>query len=315
MYTNNEAYVSAPSLEVGINPSMLTSIAPTPLGTLSVLPLELQNKVYSHLYVRYIRLYQRSSHMWNHMDDADIPIKRVSKRVREEFLDVLYAEAVFIIDDYHLSIRERTDHRILFIDRIQNLKYLASMYLESDKASTEDLADLHQVNEALTEKTAEPISFFTGAEVSRKTCVIELRDITPKALLIIQSPFIDAIKGLTCFRTVVLELYSFARDWCPEDALAYVQGDPSNANHVVRFRAIADAMSRALEPSLGPSVIGKISSKKGVWRTGMITFQPRDYKKKKNDLKTILGDEGNESLSQVTRSEVAESYQGKITQR
>ena len=302
MSTNNEAYVSESPLELDISPSTHASTAPTPLGILGVLPLELRNKVYSHLYVRYIRLYQRSSHMWNHMDDADIPMKRVSKRVREEFLDVLYAEAVFIIDDFDLPITERTDYRILYIDQIQNLEYHTRIYLGSEKALTEDLADLHLVNEAFTEKIAEPISFFTGTQVSRKTCIIVLHSMIPKALLLLQSPFIDAIEGLTGFRTVVLKLDAYEGDWWREDALAYIQGDLSNTNKVVGFRALVEAMSSALEPSLGPSVISKLDSERICWLGWKITFQPRHYSKKKRDLNAISVDEGNGSLSLVGSS-------------
>ena len=159
--------------------------------------------------------------------------------------------------------------------------YIRSLYLGSDEEYDERSFDFSWENKEITEKYAEPLSFFAGTEVLRKSCAIELQNLTPKAMLILESPFIDALDNLTGFKTVTLKLTTFYDEWCPEDAVWYVDGGPSCTDQAAGFWMIVDEMKSTLEQSLGPSVIIEANGEGSIlgWE---LTFHPQDFIVKKN---------------------------------
>lgn len=153
--------------------------------------------------------------------------------------------------------------------------YVRSLPLRSDQEDGEGSVELAwQANEEIIKTYAEPVSFFAGTEVLRKSCVIELGNLTPKAMLIFESPFINALQDLTGFKTVVLKLTTFYDEWCPEDAVTYIRGGPSCRDQAAGFWMIVDEMKNSLERSLGPSIISEANGENSIlgWE---LTFHPQ----------------------------------------
>lgn len=305
--TNREAHAINGSLKPhppkpSLNPQTPASTTPTPLGTLSVLPRELRDEIYSHVCEReyeFGRFSDRLHRKWHSNGNTDLPMLTLSKTIREELLAVLHAEAVFSIRSArYFQNKAWTRNDIPFIDHIQRVGLSTAVCALSDEHCNESMLDLREANEQLSKMRAEPTSFFAGTEVPRKTCVIEFILCTPKTMLILQSPLFDAIKHLTGFKTVTLKISSIREHWGPQDALIYIGEDTSFMDHAVGFAAIIDAIGSALEPSLGPNVISEAIVLQGIgWK---ITFHPRDYLSKQEKPEAGSGAQLEEAADTLT---------------
>ena len=277
----------------------------TPLGTLSVLPRELRDEIYSHhLYNHsfYFNSWQKYPHSKSHCKwlSTDVTPHRlsmsaVSKHIRQEFLIIVYAEAVFTIrDEYLLSDYVWERHDIPFIDHIQNLELQTSL---GDSYCWYCRRHYSAGDDNLPMKKAVPTLFFTGTRILRNTCVIQLESCTPKRLaLLLRSPFFHVIKQLTNFKSVTLQLVSEKGWWVQEDVDTYLE--QCYVDHAVQFRVLVDAISNALEPSLGPSVSsGPRNPISNCWN---LTFRPRDYLSKKKSLEAQLGAQKEEQAADLT---------------
>ena len=261
-----------------------TSKVPTPLGALSILPRELRDKIYGHLcdkgnyfdgdsILPYRRLYLGNPSPWYSMRD----MATLSTTIRREFLAILHADAVF---NFWVPIGEvpkrRTRDEIPFCDQIKNVRWAISLWVMSDTYCMSHNMEYDHLNRRISGLTA-GVSLFTGADIARKSCVVELQSCTPRSILILQSPFFDGIKLLTGFMTVKIELSSWRKDWCPEDALTYGGGRKSFQDYAVGFRIFLHAVRTALEPSLGPSVLTGWHGKGFFDLAWHLTFHPSDY--------------------------------------
>ena len=128
------------------------------------------------------------------------------------------------------------------------------------------------------------ISFFTGTEILRKTCVIKfVRPWAPRMIQILQSPFFEVLKSLTGFTTVVLRVLSNEVNWRAEEVMTHIGEDPLYETCAVGFRVILDAMSIVLQPTLGPSAINLDKSNKPLENECKITFHPQEFISKKRN--------------------------------
>ena len=270
---NKSRVFKPPALEPLPNPYPTASNAPTPLGTLSILPRELRDQIYGHVHSVLYHIINSSEPnlIWGSVGQRGygLPMLTLSKAIRQECLAALFKKAVFMLDNVGYAgkaVRKPKD--IPFIDQILNVKYVVFLLEPND----------------MPEGIAKPVEFFSGTEVLRNRCSVQLYLGSTIGMLSVQSPLIIAIKGLTGFKIVTLHSRScgggFAREF----------GDNT------------DALRSALEPSLGPSIIRED------WENGVpweLTFRPRDYIAKRDRAKTVsskLGDEENGSLPQVGNS-------------
>ena len=123
----------------------------------------------------------------------------------------------------------------------------------------------------ISESNAKPLSFFAGTEVLRKSCVVELRDIGPKAMLKFESPFFNALEKLTGFKTVTIKLTTFYDGWRSKDAATYLGG-----GQAAGIWMIVDEMKHRLELSLGPSLISQANGE--ISNLGWeLTFHPQGF--------------------------------------
>ena len=81
----------------------------------------------------------------------------------------------------------------------------------------------------------------------------------------------------------MLHVLSHKIDWRAEKTLFYIGNDLSYTNYAVGFRVIVDALSSALEPTLGPSVISLKNGDEGSEDKWKITFHPQDFDSRKKD--------------------------------
>ena len=308
---NKDRASKPPALEPPPNPRPTASNAPTPLGTLSTLPRELRDEIYRHVHDHEYYTSDcmgEDCHKWcsQNGESLGLPMMTLSKAIRQEFLAVFFGEAVFVLENVEhaggtIWIREL----IPCIDQILNVRYVASLFLLG-RMSTYKISrifrDSRLVKKVMSKSSAKPVEFFTGTEVLRNSCSIELRSGTPTVMPVFQSPLIMAIKGLTGFKIVTLKLTSDAWRWSRDEARIVNGGNLSDADYAEEFRGMANAFRSALEPSLGPSIISEDCDKGLAWE---LTFRPRDYVANRNKEKAIsssLGDEGNGSFSQVGNS-------------
>lgn len=262
-----------------------------PLGILSTLPRELRDEIYRLVYnhIYYLTPYPKASRLkWQSYDETVLSLSMlaVSRSIRQEFLAILQAEGEFIVWEEPFAKKwfprawARDD--IPFIRQIQNVEFLTSVHDWSQGFYIANDMDYSREDSTILKTEAAAISFFTGAEVLRKTCVIKfVRPWAPEMIEILQSPFFDVVKNLTGFETVVLKVVSNERDWREKDVLTYIGEDRSYTNWAVGFRVILDAMSIVLRPTLGPSAINFDKSNKpfeGKWK---ITFHPQKLLSKK----------------------------------
>ena len=233
----------------------------------------------------------------------------LSKAIREEFLAVLFRKAVFVLKKIGRVRRTACKReQIPFIDQILNVGFVASLFLPGDlpiyKASPA-LKDPRKAKKYMSKRSAKHVEHFTGTEVLRNSCSIELRSATPRVMPVLQSPMILAIKGLTGFKIVTLKLGTGVCRWSLDRARMIKGGDLTDAVYAVEFvefRGIANAFRSALEPSLGPSTISEDCDKDFAWE---LTFRPRDYVANRNKVEAMSsrsGDEGNASFPQVCNS-------------
>ncbi len=300
MATDDKAQAGDLLLRIANDPSIPAATVATPLGTLSILPPELRDEIYrllcSDTYYRISKRkwnISRSHRPWSVRHHSDLNMTGSSKSIRQEYLAVLHAEAVFSIQESdNLGWKRLTRDEIPFVDQVQKVEVIdyPDDGVQYDWLCYREGDDIREENEQLFRKGAEPFSLFIETGIPRKICIIRLVIEMPKAILIIHSPFFDAIRRLTDFKTLTLEIDSFLRDphrhdfWSSDSELsydeltAYIGGDSSHMDHAGAVKVIAESMKGALEPSLGPSTMSEERLEKVIhWE---IKFHPRDYSAK-----------------------------------
>ncbi|CAF9925720.1 hypothetical protein IMSHALPRED_006766 [Imshaugia aleurites] len=267
------------------------STTPTHLGTLSILPRELRDQIYSYI-CSDDYYYVHHSGKWVTQTDfrsthLALTMRNLSSVIRQEYL----SQVIFHISDHpgeldgrRLWVPSKKDwprNSIPFIDLIQKVESSLTFYLVRQLNDSAHVVDDCKVNEQFSNMRAEPVSFFAGTDILRQTCVITLYGCTSKTGLILRSPFFRAIRHLTGFKRVTLKLLSDRSTWSQEKREIYLGREPPRTGYAAGLRAFAETMSSVLEPSLGPSVISDISPRWSldIWK---ITFHPRDYISEKN---------------------------------
>lgn len=307
MDTSNEDHTPTPTpLETMPNYHSTTSNPPTPLGILSILPRELRDEIYLYLHNQRFFFHSPDSHQWRSRVRKILPAMRLSTAIRDEFLAIRCTDTVFDLSDWGsrgngeiggwTGTCERGE--LLYLDRIQHVLYRVRLSLETynwARGGHFGSAEARRRDDERTRtRNAEPISFLTGTEVLRNSCLIPLSPFTPKLEYLLQSPFMNAVKGLIGFKTVTLETFLVRSFYLPDGVDA--------TNHATRLRAFMDALRATLEGSLGPGVISEVSKMRieSELVESKITFRPRDYyASKEKNLKSdssAQADQGNESL-------------------
>ena len=317
---NKDRVSMPPALEPPPSPHSTASNTPTPLGILSTLPRELRDEIYGHVHDPTYLIYKYPHEMdfkWRSMNrhGDELLMITLSKAIHQEYLAILFEKAVFVLkNDIHSGGGFWESGQIPFIDQILNVRYDALLFQPGDIPISElsqILKDPRLAKKIMSERSiggAKPVEFFTGTEVLRNSCFLELYSAIPYVIPLLESPLIMAIKGLTGFKTVTLKLELGVLTWSRETSLMFNGRGLSDAEYAEEFSGVANAFRGALEPSLGPSVglgpiiIRDVFDIRLAWE---LTFRPQDYIANKNRAIAIssrLGDEGNGSFAQVGSS-------------
>ena len=276
---------------------LLTPKLPNPLGALAILPRELRDEIYGHICDQdyyfngesvlpcRIQFPVGRSSIWYSIKN----MVTLSTTIRREFLATLHANAVF---NFSVPIGEvsktQTRNDIPFVDHIKNVRWIIYLWVMSDTACIKHGIPYDHLNRRISTLTS-GISLFTGTDISRKSCVVELQYCTPRTIQILQSPFFDGIKLLTGFMTVEIKLLAQKKDWWPKDALTYGGEDESFRDRAVGFKIFMNAARTALEPSLGPSVVTERKSKRRFDFSWELTFHPADHvQSKKSEVSEVV---------------------------
>jgi len=262
------------------------SAAVSPLGTLSILPRELRDEIYrlivageerEHTFkqkneYKNRRLNGQSRKKWT----GDLAILESSTPIRQEGLAMLYAQGYFRIYDYLTFQYDRSD--IPFVDHLSNIGLAFDVHIDDDAWLVECRILPEEFDDILCEKTAAPISFFTGTDTLRNSCVIRLTSCSPKLTLLLESPFFHAITQLTGFNSVTLAFHSDKGIWEP-----HVTNNDARIQLFPDFATMIVAVSSTLELTLGAihSADIRTSDLDPVQYTGglewEVIFRPRDH--------------------------------------
>ena len=270
----------SPSPRTCPNPPTPNFAALAPLGTLSILPRELRDHIYSYVcnqahpycFVNNSRYGLRSK--WR---DCNYPMLRVCKAIREEFLAFVCSKRFFEISHLPFGLEtQRSD--IPFLTDISkviinlDLEYMSDdfkSWLEEDPSPSDGQTLLSAIK-------AEPVSFFTGTSIMRKKCVLDLFDCRPTSLLtLLSSPLMHAMCQLTGFTTVQLDFSTNADHWLKKETPQHIRQTFYRRGTCLGFDNMVLRIISALEPSLG-SFSGSRFNKTRPW-IQRVTFHPQDH--------------------------------------
>lgn len=294
------------------NPSIPKPATLAPLGTLSILPRELRDHIYSHVcdqgYSYSFMGYSRYQHRYLWME-FNFPMLRVCRAIREEFFGSLFSNRFFEIKHHVFSLETQRSH-IPFLNDISKVRFVLDLYYMSDdfKSYLQAVPSPSDERELLSAIKAEPVSFFTGTSVMRKECVIELCNCRPTSLLtLLSSPLMHAMCQLTGFTTVQLDFSTYANRWLKDDTPQHIRKTFCRLGTCPGFDNMVLRVISTLEPSLG-SFAGSRLDKSRPWNQ-RVTFHPRDHPTGKvEELGAKSSTEMEEEILEVSTNDWTKDY-------
>lgn len=246
----------------GITMAETADIAP--LGTLSILPRELRNQIYSHVCspsYYYTTWYDKSRmtdrQIWYGESEDSLSLL-VSKMMHAEYRSVLYSDGLFEIDRFAFSNKIQRNY-MPFVNDICNV----SILLDLDHPYERRISPSYE-GQRISSIRAEPVSYFTSGSRMRRKCRLELRNYSQNALLLLQSPLIRAISRLIGFKTVQLVFSTKPKYW-DKDMEPYES-----------LKTIIHGISCALEPALGSFTVHADSDEPYPW-SQYVKFHPHGH--------------------------------------
>ena len=282
-----------------------SSAAPSSLGTFSILPREIRDEIYSHyLSKHHFRIEaQRFFHNLLSMYPETKVIVKVSTSIRQEFLAVLYREALFTFCDWTFDDTGAWDtwssEDALIIDQLQKVECSTLLFLSREFRRVSD-GEFEATN--VLAKPAKLISCLARTDLLRTSCLIRLESLAPATILLMESPYFKAIRSMTRFKTLGLKMFFYKKDWDPESGVRYVEC----ACWKKGSRKIVKRMISALTQDLGPSDATEYIDNH-FFITSIefsVKFHPHDYvnQKKKKTIRTFSSTSegaGDESFTEV----------------
>ena len=234
-----------------------------PLGTLSILPRELRDHIYNYVCKQKYRcrFVNKSRYgLRERWTQCGHPMVRVCKAVRDEYHGFLFSRKFFELEHSLFSfwtqdrqIRyQRSD--IPFLDDISMVRLVLDLYYMSDdfKLHLQEQGFSSEEQVFMATIRAEPVSFFNGASILRKVCIIELYDCRPTSLLpLLSSPLMHAMRQLTGFTTVQLVFSTHPNHWLEDKTPEHIRQMFYCLETCPGFDAMVVRIISALEPSLG----------------------------------------------------------------
>ncbi len=246
------------------------------LGTLSTLPRELRDEIYSYMCnQRCPYEFLENGTKWCGLG---LSMLKVSKAIREEFLTVLYTKGVFVIHRYWYVLKiRRTD--IPFFNDISNIQIsldLSDILFEIHPVDEEEF-HMNEIQHRSAIK-GRPVSYFTGTSIMRNTCTISLNECSPEMLLpLLKSREFYAMSQLTGFKNVQLRFSADANDWLKLKTPQPVREEFHKLGTCPGFETMVLRTSSALERTLGSFTVtrGRWTDDSETWDQH-VTFHPQD---------------------------------------
>lgn len=245
-------------------PTMSETADLASLGTLSILPRELRNQIYSHVcspsyyYTTWYDISRLTDRQIWYGDSEDSLSLLVSKTMHAEYRSVVYSEGFFEIDRFAFSDKIQRSY-MPFVNDICNV----SIILDLDHPYERRISPSYE-GQRISSIRAEPVSYFTSGLRLRRKCILELRNYSRNALLLLQSPLIRAISQLIAFKTVQLVFSTKPKYW-----------DKDMEPHE-SLKSIIHDISCALEPALGSFTVHADSDEPYPWFQ-YVNFHPQGH--------------------------------------
>ena len=260
------------------------------LGTLVVLPREIRDHIYGYVISDRYRAYYSDSIVNDYIVEESeatgmpwemyhqLGIACTSRLLCDEVSQILYNKAMFCFQQYGTAIaalESPLEQNVKLIERIMNIELFIF------------ISDPHIENFPVDHKDPGPLTFFHGSVIPRKSAIIRITSTSKRffAGALLQSPLVNAIKGLVGFKSVILKA-------AYERTLSTTTVKSSYGSSIGTFHGelyqkdptwqLLSMAKENLGPHIGPSDdISELVSPSGgsVWKDGyrQIEFHPREY--------------------------------------
>lgn len=225
-----------------------------PLGTFSLLPREIRDEIYGHVFSKNDRAFYSASILisasYEKLDrsspaqckmriGSNLSVLCLSKAIKDEAMPLLYSKATFrfyhgLDERYDIKIPRRLNADI--ISRMTNVEIFYDAGPDPAMVELDPGVDLNSeyssepiiewISNSYRSAPAGPLDFFRGASITRKSILIVLslnewgsyatEMIEPSSFSRINpSPLFNALEHLTGFETVTLRLLVQVYRFCP----------------------------------------------------------------------------------------------------
>ncbi len=250
--SNNQSTVTAPVMHT----VLVQTKTSKPLGDLSVLPRELRDEIYRHVYSNTYMCYSRAFTQYvryfrgEHYGSRS-PLLRTSKAILHEAIPFLYSAGTFCFNfntDLAFLPLAPQHPKVNVADLVTNINVFCDV----------GVSRMGRPMYGYSSAQAGPLTPFQGVSITRKSILIDLRlwQCSTYATKILVSPLFEVFKNMTGFKTVKLRLTSLANSFFPPQGTSdTIISGWTRAKQWEKLYAglepLLDAMTEALEPTLG----------------------------------------------------------------
>lgn len=260
-------------------PNHINEPTPKPLGDLSLLPRELRDEIYRHVFSKmYKAFYSYSVVKPAYYDETrnhplllidrdregrtgfDLAILCVQKAIMKEAMQLLYSQATF---RFCYNVRPDCFPHPLQPETVDITKRMTHIAVSCDAGCASEIDHMPGIHLGWSpmcypSARAGPLAFFQGISTQRESILVDFKlyewSINASSLML--SPLFEALKHLTGFKTVTLRLTSMRGFCClaQETSEATIQESIEAEEWEEVYGGLEPllrAMSNALEPALG----------------------------------------------------------------
>lgn len=278
----------------------------TPLGSFAVFPREIRDEIYRHILAKRYKAFHSPALYFSECYDepdpfpfalaehqkstgSDLLVLVLSKAIRDEAMTLFYSEGVFCFYSWNERYDEPVSQypNVEIMNRMMNIEVFYGhddyWFQEQDPDYESSSAIKWFTSHQYGSIAARPFDIFQGDTITRKPIVInmQLGDFGSYANLMTKSPLFGALKQPTGFKAVTLRLTAECQcepRGTTDDTIVEWEKAGQSEKLFAGFEPVLSAMSEALEPALGNSVMSRLVYEKDA-EVGhrQITFHPQDH--------------------------------------
>lgn len=215
-------------------------------GALFTLPREIRDGIYRLPVKRRYTVFGRDSMVAK----PDLAILRVSRAISCEALETFYSESTL---RYSICLNDTTEVVKPPAQPVNHMKNVRMLIRGLEPNSARAIDQLRYLHHA-TKICAATIGSFTGTQILRDHCCIQIVGFHPDMIYSLETHFLPTLAAFTGFRTLLIEVY--LKDDLKADAQKEVKifGETGAGGKIIKgFELVRREMRKAMEPTLGPA--------------------------------------------------------------